>query len=1081
MVAASLMRAHGGPAAASGLPPLGAWLGLSLLVASGSALAQPAVDDIRFQGVGLDRGLEARVVSSLLLDPAGFLWVGSRDGLYRYDGYEAIRFAPEPGNPDSISDNDIRDLFLAGDGSIWISTNTGGLNRLDPETLRFEAFRSQPDNPATLSYDSVYGMAEAENGHLWAGTQFGLNRFDPETGAFTRFLHDPADPESIPHDYVFTVLADSEDTLWVGTVGGGLARDRTGDGRFETVDLAAALDGGPELNEVFALAESQGSIWAGTRAGLVRIDRRTLQASEVLFDGQAIGTIPTLEVGPDGRIWIARLSAGVLVHDPGSGRSAPANDQPLGVEGQLPAVPQLSLEFLDERVFIGTWGNGLHVGSMATNRFRVSRVGSEEGALRHQNVTAVHHDDATGRTWAGTFGGGLQALTNQATGIRAEAPEPAIGADGILSIVRAGDGRLYAGSTTGLWEIAGDDAPTRHRHVPGRAGSIGFGYVVSLLESSSGSIWAGLGGSGLYERRTAGGDFRAHLSVPEDPASLSGNFVTALMESGSGELWVGTRSNGLSVCSVEPWRCRRYDRSSTPGLAHDNVSAIVTDSAGQVWIGTNGAGLQRAVLNEDRQPVDFEQWSEEDGLLGASVMGIVEDDDGSLWISSRDGVTRFDPRAGRMASYGAARGLPITHFNPRAADRDRDWLYFGGIGGLVAFPAGTTFPEFRASPVRLTSIRRAGEGSPADRTLPLSEPLRMPWRAPFTVQFAVLDFAEVPHLYRYRFGPEGEWISQGASREITFFGLAPGRHALEISGRDAFGAWSPPERLDIEIVPPFWMTTWFQITAIVIAALLLLLWHRIRMRSLERKNLALVGLQEQREKALERAEANQKELTQAYRDLRQLTHRLESAKEQERRHLSRELHDELGQSLTASKLNLQMLKRGIGDKAMAGQLSDAVAMCDAMIEQVRSISLNLRPPMLDELGLAAALDQFVENLARTTGTAVEFEHVGEVGGNSPEVRTAVFRVVQEATNNAIRHAGASRIRVRLQRERDGQRVVVEDDGCGFDPATIEESRYSGGHLGLLGMNERIQAVGGTLQIDSRPGDGCRIDAWIPDP
>lgn len=1081
MAAASLKRARDGSAASSGLPPLGAWLGFSLLVACWPAFGQPPADEIRFQGVGLDRGLEARVVSSLLLDREGFLWVGSRDGLYRYDGYEAIRFAPEPGNPDSISDNDIRDLFLASDGSIWISTNTGGLNRLDPETLRFEAFRSQPDNPATLSYDSVYGMAEAENGHLWAGTQFGLNRFEPGTGAFTRFLHDPADPQSIPHDYVFTVLVDSEGTLWAGTVGGGLAVDRTASGRFETVDLAGSIDGGPELNEVFALAESHGAIWAGTRAGVVRIDRKTRQVSEVLVDGRPIGTISTLEVGPEGNVWIATLSSGVLVHDPVSGRSAPANDQPLGAEGQLPAVPPLSIEFLDERVFVGTWGSGLHAGNTAPTPFRVSRVGNEEGALRHQNVTALHHDESSERTWAGTFGGGVQALTLRASELYAEVPEAAIGADGILALETARDGRLYAGSAIGLWEIGTDGAARLHQHAAGRSAAIGPGYVVSLLESSSGRIWAGLGGSGLYEMLSDASDFEVRARVSEDPTSLSGNYITALMETDAGDLWVGTRSNGLNVCSVDPWHCRRYGHSSTPKLAHANVSTIVTDSAGQIWIGTNGGGLQRAVLGDNRQPVAFEQWTERDGLLSESVMGIVEDDDGSLWISTRAGLTRFDARQGRMASYGAARRLPVTHFNRRAVARDADSLYFGGIGGVVAFPAGTPFPDLRPSPIRLTSIRRVGEGGLANRELPLSDRLRMPWRVPFTIQFAVLDFAEEPHLYRYRIGPEKEWIPQGASREITFFGLAPGRHILEVSGRDAFGSWSTPERLNIEIVPPFWMTTWFQASAIVVAALLLLLWHRIRMRSLERKNLALVGLQEQREKALERAEANQKELTQAYRDLRRLTHRLESSKEQERRHLSRELHDELGQSLTASKLNLQMLKRGIGDKAMAGQLSDAVAMCDSMIEQVRSISLNLRPPMLDELGLVAALDQFVENLARTTGAAIDFEHAGPDGSNSPEVRTVVFRVVQEATNNAVRHADASRIRVRLQRNPDGQRVIVEDDGCGFDPATIEASRCSGGHLGLLGMNERIQAVGGTLQIDSRPGGGCRIDAWIPDP
>lgn len=1057
-----------------------ACFGLSLLAASWSVFAQQPFDETRFKSVGLERGLDARVISSVLLDSAGFLWIGSRDGLYRYDGYETIRFAIEPGNPHAISDNDIRDLFLAGDGSIWISTNTGGLNRLDPETLRFEVFRSKPDDPATLSYDSVYGIAETENGHLWIGTQFGLNLFDPGSGAFTRFFHDSADPESIPGDYVFTVLVDSKGTLWVGTVDGGLARRRTGDEAFETIDLAAALDGGSELNDVFALVESHGSIWAGTRAGLVRIDSRTLAASEVLSDGREIGTITTLELGPGGKIWIATLSAGLLVHDPSSARIEPANNQPLGAEGQLPAVPQLSIEFIDERVFVGTWGNGLHVGNTKPPRFRVSRVGSEQGALRHQNVTAIHHEDSSGRTWAGTFGGGLQALKMRATGIHAEEPEAAIGADGILAIESTRDGRLYVGSASGLWEIGSDGTARLHQHAPGRSDTIGPGYVFSLLESPSGSIWAGLGGSGLYEKQTASDDFRARSSVPGDPASLSGDFITALMGRGAGEIWVGTRSNGLNVCSANPWHCRNYHQSSTPKLAHNNVSAIMTDSAGQTWIGTNGAGLLRAVSDGKRELVGFEQWGEEDGLLGASVMGIVEDDDGSLWISTRDGVTRFDTRAGRMASYGAAHGLPVTHFNPRAADRDEESLYFGGIGGVVAFPAGTSFPEFRASPVRLTSIRRVGEDGMSQRTLPLSGGLRMPWRAPFTVKFAVLDFAEMPHLYRYRFGSEGDWISHGNSREITFFGLAPGSHTLEISGRDAFGTWSPPERLDLEIIPPFWRTTWFQATAVVMTAMMLLLWHRIRMRSLERKNLRLVRLQEQREKALGQAEANQKELTQAYRDLRQLTHRLESAKEDERRHLSRELHDELGQSLTASKLNLQMLKRNIHDTTVVRQLSDAVERCDAMIEQVRSISLNLRPPMLDELGLAAALEQFVENLARTTGAAIKFEHFGEVGGNTPEVRTAVFRVVQEATNNAVRHSGASWVRVRLYSEGGGQRVVVEDDGCGFDPARTEESRFSGDHLGLLGMNERIQAVGGTLEIDSRPGSGCRIKAWIPE-
>ena len=192
-------------------------------------------------------------------------------------------------------------------------------------------------------------------------------------------------------------------------------------------------------------------------------------------------------------------------------------------------------------------------------------------------------------------------------------------------------------------------------------------------------------------------------------------------------------------------------------------------------------------------------------------------------------------------------------------------------------------------------------------------------------------------------------------------------------GRDAFGNWSTSPAVAFEVVPPFWRTTWFRVLAFSAVVLLALGLHLTRLRSLRRRNVVLEQLQRQREHALAQAERSQRELEEAYAGLRQLTGRLESAKEEERSHISRELHDEFGQTLTAAKINLQMLRRVTPDAAAAQRLEDSVSMIDGMISQARNIALGLRPPLLDEAGLVAALDHHLKALAGRSGVRIEFD------------------------------------------------------------------------------------------------------------
>jgi signal transduction histidine kinase len=284
--------------------------------------------------------------------------------------------------------------------------------------------------------------------------------------------------------------------------------------------------------------------------------------------------------------------------------------------------------------------------------------------------------------------------------------------------------------------------------------------------------------------------------------------------------------------------------------------------------------------------------------------------------------------------------------------------------------------------------------------------------------------------------------------------------------------------LRIEVVPPLWMTPWFRalmllgVVAIAIGA------HRVRTSALERRNRELQALQAQREKALAEAGASQAALEEAYGRLRGLTRRLEAAKEDERKRIARELHDEMGQALTAAKINLQILAANGSPLERTRRIEDAVGMLDRMIGHVRTMSLALRPPLLDELGLLPALRSYLE--AQTQRAGVRFDLTAiELPALAPEIAIVAFRAVQEAVTNVIRHAGASNATVALEPQSGSIEITVRDDGRGFDVGEMLERAARGHHLGLLGIRERVEGLGGTVEIVSALDHGTEVRVSVP--
>jgi len=1028
-----------------------------------------------FQRVGTESGPPPAVITSLYQDRAGFVWIGSRDGLTLYDGHSFVVFEHDASDPTSLSGNTIRTIYEDRDGNLWFGTNTGGLNRLDRSTWNFEHFRHDSADPFSISHDSVYAILHDQSGFLWVGTQRGLNRFDTRTGEFERYFADPDDPGSLSNDYIMALLQDRAGRIWVGTLGGGLNLWNHDSETFTAYRHDPDDPDSLGVDEVSALLEAEsGDLWVGTINGLSLFDPMDGSARPVGAGpkGLADPLVTSLAHGSPGKVWIGTHGGGLHDLDVASDRVRNWQHEP-GRRDSLSENVIIALLVDDAgSLWIGTWGGGLNRLS-STGLLFAGLAGQEflPAEVKDDDITAMTHD-RDGGIWIGTRTGYVVRTDPRDGTSRTHLRG---GDEGVARIIQGlhedRDGRLWIASNVALLKL--DPATGKleeMRHDPADPTSLGPGYVRHVFQDRAGRIWVGTGEGGLQRLDPDGTVAERFLHDPSDPASLSDNYVTTVVEDSRGILWVGTRSGGLNAFDPTTKRAVRYlpEPGDEGSLSHHYVTSILEDSQGRVWVATSGGVNLVEFMDAGR--VRFRRFTEGDGLIDNNVMGLLEDVDGSLWLSTKGGLSRFDPTLGNFASIYVSDGLPTAEFEPGAAAGSQENVCFGSVKGVVAIPVGTPFPPPMPSPTVITSFRTSGEEIRGDRPAWELAQLEVPYGEWLSIELAVLDFSpEQRHHYAYRLGDD--WIELGSRREITFTGLSPGFHEFSARGRNSQGVWSRPTRaLRIEVVPPFWMTRWFRGLMLFLLVALAIVIHQGRLAAVERRNRELMELHRQREKA-------QTDLSAAYERLRRLTRRLEAAKEDERQHIARELHDDMGPTLTAVIINLQLLSNTLDASERARKIDDAIELVDRLVQRVRDLSLDLRPPLLEELGLLPALKGYLE--AQSARTGLEIEVDGEASGLTGEIEIAAFRVVQEAVTNVMRHADATRVDVRVRQLGVSLNIRIKDDGCGFDVGDTAERAASGKGLGLPGMQERVQVLGGDFEIRSNPGRGTEITVRLP--
>lgn len=766
------------------------------------SLFLPALDpglklsDYSLEIFSAENGLPQSSVMALVQTRDGYLWLGTYEGLARFDGHQFTVF--DKGNTPQMESNGIKALLEDRAGDLWVGTTAGLLRR---SARGFERF----DREHGLRSISILCLFQDHAGGLWVGTTGGLHRWQG-----SRF-RPVAASLGFSSDYIAALAGDGAGGLWVGT-GSGLNHLRA-DGK---VEVFRAEDGLPHEDVRSLFLDPQGTLWIGTSGGGL-VTRR---------DGR-FAPLPVALSSRDVRA-IYRDSRGVMWIGTNQEPVNRLHDGEVSVLDQSLAGPTSGRAILEDRE--GSLWIGTRDGLIQLREDKFICYGSRNG-LPVDPVRAVF-EDRQGAIWAGTVGGGLARFHRNAW--QAFGREQGLASEHVWSIAQGGDGALWVGTYGGgLFRLPDPERPQRFARLPG----LGNDIIRSLLTDSRGRVWAGSNGGGLFciENGRVATYTRRH--------GLPDNYVYALAEDKRGRIWAGLFNGGLAV--LENGRFRPV---GGPDISGQPVWAIHVDGQGDIWAGTDHAGL---IWIRDES---VRRFTSHDGLYSDQAFQVLEDSRGRLWLNGNKGIYHVAKgdllafasgglRRIPCVSFGKAEGIKVTESSGPASpagciDR-RGRIWFPTIRGLVLFDPDRQSLNRIEPPLAIESVLVNG------RSHPVAVPaLIAPGPGNLEIAYTAISFLQVDKVrFAYRLeGFDADWVQAGGRRSAFYTNLPPGRYTFRVIAGNGDNVWNREgAAFSFTLKPFFTQTALFRILislgALLLVAgffLLLLRRARARERTLER-------------------------------------------------------------------------------------------------------------------------------------------------------------------------------------------------------------------------------------------------------
>ena len=1021
---------------------------------------------LRFERLTVNDGQSHNTVYTVLQDRLGFVWIGTGNGLNKYNGEEYTIYTHNYHDSTSISDDYVTALHEDEEGYLWVGTRSGGLNVFDRKADRFYRFILNTDSTSTLDDRWIQTIYQDRDGTVWIGTAFaGLVRIDKETGEIRRFLHDSSNPSSLSSNDVTTVHEDRSGRLWVGTWASGLNRLDTGTDAFIRYTRIENDLSSLRSNRIRAVIEDQrGTLWIGTSAGgLHRYDSTTDSFTQYLHDTSdpyslSDNKVWSLLEDKQGRLWAGTYDGGLNLFDPETERFQRFRNIPGDPSSLAGDVVVTLYESPSGLIWIGN-EQGVSIYDPSDERFVLYDEVTAPGHLSYETVLDIIESPSdSNRLWIGTNGMGLcrydletddiecqllggRSLEHDGRHVVSTLAEEASGA---LWIGTKGSGLFYFHPASGIIK--------QYRHDPDDDLSLCNNIIKTVYIDRHDRLWIGTDGYGLdqYNRMTNTFDHYRHRAG--DNNSISDDNISTIFQDNEGILWVGTTDGGLNRFDETRRAFTSYtrDAGNPQTIIHDRVVSIYEDEDGTLWIGTAG-GLDRF----DRENEVFEHFTVRQGLQSNVVHDVTGDGNGYLWIRTTRGLSKYDQHADIFRHffiadyYGGNEYIPGTMVLSSQGN-----LFMGTPEGLLSFSPPTPTDEDYRTPLVVLSLRKSGKITPVEMvsgdTLEVGYDDHL-----FSIEYALLEYADRERR-RYQYMLEGfddDWrqaIGPIGTASYTNSQARVGTFRFSIMGTSGDGQWST-ETLDLLIRPPWWRTFWFQVPFFTSLFGMVV-------------TTGIYSHRKRRKKAQE------------------IKRLLAERREQERQHLARELHDRPLQNLYAVRHLLQDAAQTGYKEESEKSLNQADLVLMKTTDEIRLLCTELRPPVLGSFGLAKAIRSYGRSVQELRDDLdIEYDLMADAKKLPENIRLVLFRIYQGALGNVIRHAQAECVTVRLILESDRVILKVEDDGTGFtvpDDLLVFARRK---HFGLLGILEYAESIDGEVIIESNPGQGTRISVTAPLP
>ncbi|MFC2137094.1 two-component regulator propeller domain-containing protein, partial [Bacteroidota bacterium] len=832
-----------------------------------------------FNQINEENGLSNNSITCIYKDSRGFIWIGTTDGLNRYDGYDFLIFKHDPSDSSSISDNFISAIVEDFVGNLWIGTQGGGLSVYNPYSESFKTHYHDPDNINTISSNFIFhhnSLHIDKNNILWIGTDNGLCSYNLNEDVFIRHELLLENEDKNKFKDVRIIFEDRNEMLWIGT-NSGLIKYSKENGILRTFINNKNDPTSISNNIIIAIEDdyTREKLWIGTEDGLNCFNLKNetfIKYFERSENNNSISDNSITSIVKDNtdNLWIGTKSGGLNKYDPVSNKFASLKYDPANNSGLSDNYIDYLYYDNEGLLWVGTVNTGINLLDLKKKKFSlIKNDPTNPNSLSYNTIRSIF-EDKEGIIWIGTYGGGLNKHYNNKFSHFYHQPGNihSLSHNIVSTINEDNSGNLWIGTWGGGLNIMDKQTSRIYRKyvdIPE--------FINDIYIDKNEKIWIGCNG-GLYVYDQSDKSIQRFDSESDDKRKLTAVSINKVIDDRFGNLWIGTwdglnkimfKENSYEIDTIIHFR---MNPSNSYSLSDNRIITLHEDRSGSIWVSTYAGGLNKIVNNnndlEDINSYKFIYYTDKDGLAGNTIYGILEDDHRCLWLSTNNGLTKFDTKKNTFNNFDIDDGLQGSQFYWRAYMKNNSGImYFGGTNGLNYFHPDSIeynkeFPEVFITDLLLFNKpikvgKRENERQILEKSIIYTDHITLTRKDyAFTFEFAALNFRSqnnIKYAYQLESFDDNFIYTDAKKRYATYSHLRPGDYTFKVKSTNDDGLWNDKfTSIRITVLPAYYETVWAFIIYGIILVLLLYVFriqiiakakykHDIQLERIERENI----------------------------------------------------------------------------------------------------------------------------------------------------------------------------------------------------------------------------------------------------